>query len=261
MVFNSFHFAVFFLVVYALYRVMPHRQQNWLLLLASYYFYGSWDWRFLLLLLGSTGHRLPLRIYIDRHDDRRKRRTAVIVSLAFNLSMLGFFKYFNFFAGSLQTLLRGFGLRADYATLHIVLPIGISFYTFITMSYVIDVYRRDVKPCRNLRDFALFVAYFPHLVAGPILRADWLLPQITRPRTIRATRSVTASGSWSGGSSRRSSSPTTSPMSRTRFSTRRSDRAAWKSCSASTRSRFRSTATSPGIRTSRAARRSAWASS
>jgi D-alanyl-lipoteichoic acid acyltransferase DltB (MBOAT superfamily) len=185
-VFNSFHFAVFFVVVYALYRVLPHRPQNWLLLAASYYFYGSWDWRFLLLLVASTGVDYFCAIYIDRHDDRRKRRTAVIVSLAFNLAMLGFFKYFNFFAESLQAMLRGVGLRADYATLHIVLPIGISFYTFITMSYVIDVYRRDIKPCRNLRDFAVFVAYFPHLVAGPILRADWLLPQITRPRTIRA---------------------------------------------------------------------------
>src|SRR5262249_5007280 len=112
--------------------------------------------------------------------------TALLVSLGFNLSMLGFFKYFNFFADNLQGLFAAAGLKLDYATLHIVLPIGISFYTFITMSYVIDVYRRDIQPCRNLRDFAVFVAYFPHLVAGPILRADWLLPQITQPRTVRA---------------------------------------------------------------------------
>jgi D-alanyl-lipoteichoic acid acyltransferase DltB (MBOAT superfamily) len=185
-VFNSFHFAVFFLVVYALYRSVPHRAQNWLLLIASYYFYGSWDWRFLVLLLASTGIDYLCAIFIDRREDPRQRKRALLVSLGFNLSMLGFFKYFNFFAGSLQTLLRSVGMEADYATLNIVLPVGISFYTFITMSYVIDVYRRDIKPCRNLRDFALFVAYFPHLVAGPILRADWLLPQITRPRRIRA---------------------------------------------------------------------------
>jgi D-alanyl-lipoteichoic acid acyltransferase DltB (MBOAT superfamily) len=186
MVFNSFHFAVFFLVVYVLYRSVPHRQQNWILLFASYYFYGSWDWRFLGLLLASTIVDYFCATYIDRRDDPRQRKTALVVSLGFNLSMLGFFKYFNFFSDNLQTLLHPFGFRADYATLHIVLPIGISFYTFITMSYVIDVYRRDIKPCRNLPDFALFVAYFPHLVAGPILRAAWLLPKIVNPRTIRA---------------------------------------------------------------------------
>jgi D-alanyl-lipoteichoic acid acyltransferase DltB (MBOAT superfamily) len=193
-VFNSFHFIVFFIVVYALYRVLRHKQQNWLLLLASYYFYGSWDWRFLALLLASTGIDYLCAMYIDRRQEPRRRKIALIVSLGFNLSMLGFFKYFNFFAASLQRLLQTFGLHADYVTLHILLPVGISFYTFITMSYVIDVYRRDIAPCRNLGDFALFVAYFPHLVAGPILRADWLLPQITQPRTIRADQM--RQGTW-----------------------------------------------------------------
>ena len=186
MVFNSFHFAVFFVVIYALYRSVSHRSQNWVLLLASYYFYASWDWRFLVLLLASTGIDYVCAIVIDRREDPRERKQALVVSLGFNLLMLGFFKYFNFFAGSLQTLLRSAGVEADYATLNIVLPVGISFYTFMTMSYVIDVYRRDIPPCRNLRDFALFVAYFPHLVAGPILRADWLLRQIARPRRIGA---------------------------------------------------------------------------
>jgi len=185
LIFNSFHFLVFFIVVYALYRALKHEGQNWLLLAASYYFYGSWDWRFLGLLIASTGIDYLCALYIDRRADPRRRRAALIVSLGFNLTVLGFFKYFNFFADSLQTLLHAAGLQADYATLHIVLPIGISFYTFITMSYVIDVYRRDIEPCHNLRDFALFVAYFPHLVAGPILRAGWLLPQIVKPRRVR----------------------------------------------------------------------------
>jgi D-alanyl-lipoteichoic acid acyltransferase DltB (MBOAT superfamily) len=185
LIFNSFHFLVFFIVVYALYRALKHEGQNWLLLAASYYFYGSWDWRFLGLLIASTGIDYLCALYIDRRADPRRRRAALIVSLAFNLTVLGFFKYFNFFADSLQTLLHAAGLQADYATLHIVLPIGISFYTFITMSYVIDVYRRDIEPCHNLRDFAVFVAYFPHLVAGPILRAGWLLPQIVKPRRVR----------------------------------------------------------------------------
>jgi alginate O-acetyltransferase complex protein AlgI len=185
MVFNSFHFVVFFVVVYALYRAASHRQQNWLLLAASYYFYGSWDWRFLGLLGVQTLVDYFAARYIGRATEPHRRKLVMILSLAFNLTMLGFFKYFNFFADSLQVLMRSAGLHADYATLNIVLPVGISFYTFITMSYVIDVYRRDIAPCRSLRDFALFVSYFPHLVAGPILRADALLPQIQLPRTIR----------------------------------------------------------------------------
>lgn len=188
MVFNSFHFVVFFVVVYAVYRVATHRQQNVLLLVASYYFYGSWDWRFLGLLTASTVIDYFCALYIDRREDPQRRRAALVLSLTFNLSMLGFFKYFNFFSDNLQTLLHGIGIKADYATLHILLPIGISFYTFITMSYVIDVYRRAIRPCRNFVNFALFVAYFPHLVAGPILRADWLLPQIVNPRTVRASQ-------------------------------------------------------------------------
>ncbi len=188
MVFNSFHFVVFFVVVYALYRSVPHRQQNWLLLVASYYFYGSWDWRFLGLLGASTLVDYFVARYIARQEDGARRKAALIASLTFSLSMLGFFKYFNFFADSLQVMLRGIGVEADYVTLNILLPVGISFYTFITMSYVIDVYRRDIEPCRSLRDFALFVSYFPHLVAGPILRADALLPQIQQPRRIPASR-------------------------------------------------------------------------
>jgi alginate O-acetyltransferase complex protein AlgI len=106
------------------------------------------------------------------------------LSLGFNLSMLGFFKYFNFFADNLAALFAAAGWHADFVTLRVLLPIGISFYTFVTMSYVIDVYRREITPTRNLLDFAVFVAYFPHLVAGPILRATALLPQIQRPRRI-----------------------------------------------------------------------------
>ena len=188
MVFNSFHFVVFFVVVYALYRSARHGQQNWLLLVASYYFYGSWDWRFLGLLAAQTLIDYVAALYIGASTDPRRRKLALLVSLVFNLTMLGFFKYFNFFAESLQVMMQGAGMRADWVTLNIVLPVGISFYTFITMSYVIDVYRRDIPPCRSLRDFALFVSYFPHLVAGPILRADALLPQIEQPRTIRAAQ-------------------------------------------------------------------------
>ncbi|HJR58817.1 MAG TPA: MBOAT family protein [Vicinamibacterales bacterium] len=184
MVFNSLHFVWFFIAVYALYRMLPHRGQNWLLLVASYYFYAAWDWRFLGLLAASTVVDYTAGRLLASSTSPRRRRAYVTLSLGFNLTLLGFFKYFNFFADSLQTLFTGFGMPLDFVTLRVLLPVGISFYTFVTMSYVIDVYRREVAATRNFVDFAVFVAYFPHLVAGPILRASRLLPQIQLPRHI-----------------------------------------------------------------------------
>ena len=184
MVFNSLQFVEFFLVVYAIYRLLPHRAQNWMLVAASYVFYAAWDWRFLGLLIGSTIVDFFVGRYLGRTDAPRPRRLALIASLVFNLGMLGFFKYFNFFADSLRSTFALFGWQLDFVTVNVLLPIGISFYTFMTISYVIDVYRRDIEPTSNFIDFALFVAYFPHLVAGPILRASLLLPQIARPRTV-----------------------------------------------------------------------------
>lgn len=194
MVFNSLHFVGFFLVVYALYRVLPHRAQNWLLLAASYYFYASWDWRYLSLLVGSTIVDYFVGRYLGRTTSPPRRRLALIASLVFNLGMLGFFKYFNFFAEGLASIFSAFGWRLDAVTVNVILPIGISFYTFMTISYVIDVYRGEIPTATNFIDFALFVAYFPHLVAGPILRASLLLPQIARPRTI--TRRQISEGLW-----------------------------------------------------------------
>jgi alginate O-acetyltransferase complex protein AlgI len=184
MVFNSLHFVWFFLVVYCAYRLLPHRAQNWLLLLASYYFYAAWDWRFLGLLLASTLVDFACGLAIARAGTLGRRRTLLWVSIGFNLTLLGFFKYFNFFADNLHSLFGALGWHLDFVTLRVLLPIGISFYTFATMSYVIDVYRNEIAPTRKLLDFAVFVAYFPHLVAGPILRASALLPQIGAPRSI-----------------------------------------------------------------------------
>jgi alginate O-acetyltransferase complex protein AlgI len=184
MVFNSLHFAWFFVAVYALYRLLPHRGQNWLLFVASYYFYAAWDWRFLGLLAGSTVVDYTAARLLESSTSDTRRRWLVAVSLSFNLTMLGFFKYFNFFADSLNELFTAFGMQLDFVTVRVLLPVGISFYTFVTMSYVIDVYRREVPATRNFVDFAVFVAYFPHLVAGPILRASRLLPQIAEPRQI-----------------------------------------------------------------------------
>jgi alginate O-acetyltransferase complex protein AlgI len=184
MVFNSLHFLWFFVAVYALYRVLPHRPQNWMLLVASYYFYAAWDWRFLSLLLASTAVDYTVALAIARSEDAARRKLLLFVSVAFNLTLLGFFKYFNFFADNLVHIFSALGWELDFVTVRVILPIGISFYTFMTMSYVIDVYRREIAPTRNLLDFALFVAFFPQLVAGPILRAARLLPQIAAPRRI-----------------------------------------------------------------------------
>jgi alginate O-acetyltransferase complex protein AlgI len=194
MVFNSLHFVWFFLVVYGAYRVLPHRAQNWLLLVASYYFYAAWDWRFLGLLVASTLVDFSCARLLERTADDRRRRMLLVLSLGFNLTLLGFFKYFNFFADSLHGLFGSLGWNVDFVTVRILLPVGISFYTFVTMSYVIDVYRKEIPATRDLLDFAVFVAFFPHLVAGPILRARSLLTQIDSPR--RVTREQMRDGAW-----------------------------------------------------------------
>jgi alginate O-acetyltransferase complex protein AlgI len=194
MVFNSLEFILFFVAVYAAYLLLPHRAQNWMLLAASYYFYAAWDWRFLGLLLASTAVDYTLARTIGVTADPRRRRLLLAGSMVFNLSLLGFFKYFNFFADNLVGVFGALGWQLDAFTLRVILPIGISFYTFMTMSYVIDVYRRHIEPERDLLNFALFVAFFPQLVAGPILRAARLLPQIASPRHI--TREQIRDGLW-----------------------------------------------------------------
>ncbi|MGJ3247650.1 MAG: MBOAT family O-acyltransferase [Elainellaceae cyanobacterium] len=187
MLFNSFIFVGFFIVVYSIYLLLNkhHRAQNVLLLAASYLFYSYWDIRFLLLLLTSTVVDFFAAQRIQDVEKERDRTLFLVLSVSVNLTILGFFKYFNFFAESTVNLLNIVGFNADYPTLNIILPVGISFYTFQTLSYTIDVYRRHLAPARNLLDFALFVSFFPQLVAGPIERAKNLLPQIQLPRTIQ----------------------------------------------------------------------------
>lgn len=184
MLFTQLTFWVFFAIVAALYVLLPHRAQNRMLLVASYVFYGAWDWRFLSLILLSTvvDYAVGLRMASEDHQQRRKR--LLMISLAVNLGMLGVFKYFGFFVTSFEALLAQVGYQTDPFVLSIVLPVGISFYTFQTLSYTIDIYRRELKPCRDFLDFALFVAFFPQLVAGPIERARNLLPNIAAPRVL-----------------------------------------------------------------------------
>lgn len=184
MVFNSFLFVVFFSLTYFLYGLSRHRLQNWILLVASYVFYAAWDYRFLSLILISTLVDYFAGLKIDRSASPKHRKIWVGISLAVNLSLLGFFKYFNFFIDGFESLLSIFGFRAPTVSLQIILPVGISFYTFQTLSYTIDIYKRKLKSTRNFLDFALFVAFFPQLVAGPIERAARLLPQISAPRSI-----------------------------------------------------------------------------
>lgn len=182
MTFNSFIFALFFPAVVVLHGLLrSHRSARHVLLLAaSYTFYGYWNWRFLGLILFSTLLDYSIGKALERSDDPRRRKRLLLASLVGNLGCLGFFKYWNFFAGELQRILEGVGLRADPLLLEIVLPVGISFYTFQTLSYTIDIYRRQLSAEPSLLRFALFVAFFPQLVAGPIVRASHFLPQLRR---------------------------------------------------------------------------------
>ncbi|WP_237228015.1 MBOAT family O-acyltransferase [Rubinisphaera sp. JC750] len=185
MLFNSFAFWLFFLVVGLLYHRLPHRRQNVLLLIASYFFYGCWDYRFLSLIVLSTLIDYAVALGIQTARGRRKKRLLLTISLCSNLGILAFFKYYGFFAAELDTLFHTIGIPMLLPTLQVVLPVGISFYTFQTMSYTIDVYRGDCKPTRDLLDFAVYVSFFPQLVAGPIERATHFLPQVTHQRAWR----------------------------------------------------------------------------
>jgi len=190
MLFNSGQFFFFFLAVYSLYLLIPKlRWQNVLLLIASYAFYAAWDIRFLSLIVLSTlidyftAHRIHLAL---QQEQKRQAKQWLLISIFTNLSILGFFKYYNFFVESLILFIQTvFGFQVDSLTLNIILPVGISFYTFQTLSYSIDVYRGRQRPTVKLLDFALFVSFFPQLMAGPIERAGQLLPQLQRTRIIK----------------------------------------------------------------------------
>ena len=169
MLFNSGVFLFFFAAIYALYLISAHKVQNRLLLLASYVFYGYWDYRFLGLILISTAidYVVGLRIQASREaGDIGTPRRWLLLSIVGNLSILAFFKYFGFFADGLSDLAGLFGWQVPAFTLEVILPVGISFYTFQTLGYTLDIYRRRLKPTRDFLDFALFVAFFPQLMAG-----------------------------------------------------------------------------------------------
>src|SRR4051794_30708371 len=174
MLFNTIEFWIFFATVLVVFYSVPFRIGKLVLLVASYYFYMRWDPRFAILILASTVLDYVLGIAISTGSPQRKR-LLLIVSIVANLSILGFFKYYNFFVSSFASM---FGISEQSIVLQIVLPVGISFYTFKSMSYTIDVYHGWLKPVYRFLDYALFVAFFPELVAGPIVRADIFLPQL-----------------------------------------------------------------------------------
>jgi alginate O-acetyltransferase complex protein AlgI len=185
MLFNSIQFALFLPIVFALYWFATNknlRLQNLLLLFSSYVFYGWWDYRFLFLLIFSTLLDYFTGLQMGKAQDRKSKKVWFWLSIAVNLGFLAFFKYYNFFIASFSDLISSFGFKANPWTLRIILPVGISFYTFHGMSYVIDIYYDRIKPTKNFIDYALFVSFFPLLVAGPIERATHLLPQIQRER-------------------------------------------------------------------------------
>jgi D-alanyl-lipoteichoic acid acyltransferase DltB (MBOAT superfamily) len=185
MLFNSIQFVVFFAVVYALYAaVRDYRKQNLMLLGASYVFYGAWDYRFVLLMLLCTVVNFYAAQGIARSQDARYRKLLLGGALLLSFVVLAFFKYFDFGIESLAALLRAVGFTPHLPTLNVILPVGISFYTFHTVSYTIDAYRNTAQPTRSFVNFALYVAYFPQLVAGPIQQPQYLLPHLERPRRV-----------------------------------------------------------------------------
>ena len=193
MLFNSIEFLLFLPTVFFLYWFVFKNQlraQNVLLLVASYIFYGWWDWRFLSLIIASTFLDYFIAIQLGKTDVSKKRKFLLGISLAGNLGMLGFFKYYNFFVSSWIEAWSSVGITMEASTLNIILPVGISFYTFQTLSYTIDVYRKEMQPTKSFIDFAAFVTFFPQLVAGPIERASHLLPQFYKNRIFNSELAI-----------------------------------------------------------------------
>src|SRR6202047_540944 len=189
MLFDSPAYFLFLIPVVVVYCLLSHRAQNIFLLLASYFFYGWWDWRFLALMIGSTtmDFLIARKITPSRTDSNRKK--WLIFSLVLNFGILGVFKYFDFFTGSFSSALETLGIHhIPLPLLRVILPPGISFYTFQEVAYIVDVYKGRLEPAKSYLDYGLFISLFPHLIAGPIQRPGHLLPQVQKDRTFDADR-------------------------------------------------------------------------
>ena len=193
MLFNSVHFALFFPIIFLTYWFIVNKNlksQNILLLFSSYFFYACWDWRFLFVLVFSTFLDYFSGLKMSNSLNQRHKKFWLILSISVNLGILGVFKYYNFFANSFAESISHLGFNVSPLTLNIVLPIGISFYTFHGISYLIDIYRDKIKAEKNIVEYAVFVSFFPLLVAGPIERATNLLPQLKVKREFDYTKAV-----------------------------------------------------------------------
>ncbi|OGU58760.1 MAG: acyltransferase [Ignavibacteria bacterium GWF2_33_9] len=193
MLFNSLDFAIFLPIFFVLYWFVFSRNlrlQNLLIVISSYIFYGWWDWRFLSLIVISTLIDFFVGLSLKNENSTKKRKFFLSLSIIGNLGMLGFFKYFNFFLDNFQSAFTLFGTQLNVNTLHIILPVGISFYTFQTLSYTIDVYRRKMPPSEDIISFSAYVSFFPQLVAGPIERATHFLPQFLKERKFNYSKAV-----------------------------------------------------------------------
>ncbi len=186
MSFTTLTFILFLFIVFTIYwRLNSRRIQNIFLVVVSYIFYGWWDYRFCILLFGSSLIDYCIGLALDKTEKTLLRRYLLIISLVFNLSLLGFFKYWNFFIDSFSSSLAILGWSLDTITVDVILPVGISFYTFQTLSYTVDIYRRQLRPATNLINYLCYVSFFPQLVAGPIERATYFLPQVLSNRSFK----------------------------------------------------------------------------
>ncbi len=193
MLFNSLQYAVFLpllFIIHWLFASKSLKRQNFILIFASYFFYAFWDYRFLFLLLLSTLIDYGTGLKIADSKTEKSRKVWLSISLILNLGLLGYFKYFNFFIESFTPLIETFGFKASLPVFQIILPVGISFYTFHGLSYVIDIYKRKIQPTKDFVEYSLFVCFFPLLVAGPIERATHLLPQLKRLRVFEHKEAV-----------------------------------------------------------------------
>lgn len=193
MLFNSLNFALFLPIVFVLYWFIANKNlkiQNLLLLVSSYFFYAFWDWRFLFLLIFSTLLDYFTGLKMSQTQNSKTKKTWFWISILVNLGFLGVFKYYNFFVASFATAISNFGLQVNPWTLKVILPVGISFYTFHGLSYVIDIYKDRIKAEKNFIDYSVFVSFFPLLVAGPIERATHLLPQIKKKRVFNSDQAI-----------------------------------------------------------------------
>ncbi len=193
MLFNSWTFLIFFPIVFILYWFVVNKSvkiQNTFLAITGFVFYGWWDWRFLLLLILSLVTDFAVGYFLQTTINTAKRKLLIIFSLAFNIGLLVVFKYYNFFAQSLQNIFSVFGLKVDFVTVNIILPVGISFYTFQSLSYTIQVYRNKMEATKDFIAYAAYISFFPQLIAGPIEKATQFLPKFFKKRTFNYTQAT-----------------------------------------------------------------------